>query len=215
MPDIFTTFLCILSSTLFTAFLRNAKHGKHELLHIVTNCMGYVKYILGYCLLVIIPNVWICMGPPHLRMCLNVLRSWLPTGHYYNSIQPPGPYSDLTVVWKTDQTFLKQVDHWWTCQCLLQCSCGLWPKIQKCNLTLQLVICTCDMHFLGQDPVKKPYGDMFSCGYLQYFSKYEYYSSLNFFYRQTDRQTESDANEPTVQHAQVGSKTLYVANICF
>ena len=38
-----------------------------------------------------------------------------------------------------------------------------------------------------------------SRGYQQYFSRYEFYSSLNFFYKQT----ESDASELAVQIAQV------------
>ena len=36
---------------------------------------------------------------------------------------------------------------------------------------------------------------------------YDYLPILNFCHRQTDRQTESDAYEPTVQLAQVGSKS--------
>ncbi len=67
--QIFTIFLHILSSTFFTTNLRNPKHGRHKLLFIVTNCMGYIKYIPGYCLLVMNLNVWICMGPPDLTMC--------------------------------------------------------------------------------------------------------------------------------------------------
>ncbi len=67
--QIFTIFLHILSSTFFTKNLRNRKHGRHKLLFIVTNCIGYIKYILGYCLLVMNLNVWICMGPPDLTIC--------------------------------------------------------------------------------------------------------------------------------------------------
>ena len=45
--QIFTIFLHILSSTPITNNLRNPKHGTHKLVFIVTNCMGYIKYILG------------------------------------------------------------------------------------------------------------------------------------------------------------------------
>ncbi len=60
------------------------------------------------------------------------------------------------------------------------------------------------MVFFLDAPIKALYCGRVSDSYLQYFLRYQFLSSD----RQTDRWTESDAYEPTVQYAQVGSKRL-------
>ncbi len=69
-----------------------------------------------------------------------------------------------------------------------------WLMINGKNATWRwqwahLVICTCDMHFLRQDLLKS------------HMETYEFYSSLNFFYRQTNRQTDRQTDRRTESDA--------------
>ena len=121
-----------------------------------------------------------------------------------------------------DQAWLRTREAWerdWCMSCRFpmnaECCFFISWLIIKCNLTLA-VSQPCDLHLwhvlyfiLGTLDLNR----VSNANYLLQFSRYEFNSNLNFCPRRTDRQTQSDAYEPTVQVAQVGSIRCHLREI--